>query len=56
MSNPFFKNKGPFLILNILNFLDIKNETKIKNVEVKDDCYGMAIFKGILDNNSISPT
>ena len=36
MSNPFFKNKGPFLILNILNFLDIKNETKITNVEVKD--------------------
>ena len=36
MQNPFFKNKGPFLILNILNFLNIKNETKITNVEVKD--------------------
>ena len=36
MYNPFFKNKGPFLILNILNFLDIKHETKINNVEVKD--------------------
>ena len=36
MSNPFFENKGPFLIQNILNILDIKNVTVINNVQVKD--------------------
>ena len=36
MLNPFFKNKGPFLILDILNFLEIKDVSLIKNVEIKD--------------------
>ena len=36
MPNPFFKNKGPFLILDILNFLEIKNVSLPKNVEIKD--------------------
>jgi len=36
MTNPFFKNKGPFLILDILNFLNIKTESLTTNVEVKD--------------------
>tara|TARA_Y100000766_G_C18837533_1_gene571252 strand:+ start:77 stop:1057 length:981 start_codon:yes stop_codon:yes gene_type:complete len=36
MSNPFFKNKGPFLILNILNLIDIKNEIVTTNVKVND--------------------
>ncbi len=36
MSNPFFENRGPFLIQNILNLLDIKNVTVNNNVQVKD--------------------
>ena len=36
MPNPFFKNRGPFLIQDILNFLNIKNESVTKNVEVND--------------------
>ena len=36
MSNPFFKNKGPFLILDILNFLETKTLSIKKNVEIKD--------------------
>ena len=36
MSNPFFKNRGPFLILNILNFLDIKTKSVKTDVEVRD--------------------
>jgi UDP-3-O-[3-hydroxymyristoyl] glucosamine N-acyltransferase len=36
MSNPFFKNRGPFLILDIINSLNIKNESVRLNVEVRD--------------------
>ena len=36
MSNPFFKNKGPFLIGDILNFLGIKNVSVETNIKVKD--------------------
>jgi UDP-3-O-[3-hydroxymyristoyl] glucosamine N-acyltransferase len=36
MSNPFFKNKGPFLFFDILNFLKIKIESVSANVEIKD--------------------
>ena len=36
MSNPFFKNKGPFLILNILDFLEIKNVSVKTNIEIRD--------------------
>ena len=36
MSNPFFKNKGPFLIVDILNFLNIKAEYVLMNAEVTD--------------------
>ncbi len=36
MPNPFFKNRGPFLIQDILNFLNIKNESVTKNFEVND--------------------
>jgi len=36
MSNPFFENKGPFLILDILNFLETKTLSIKKNVEIKD--------------------
>ena len=36
MSNPFFENHGPFLILDILNSLNIKTESVTSNVEVKD--------------------
>ena len=36
MSNPFFKNKGPFLILDILNFLETKTLSINKNVEIKN--------------------
>ena len=36
MSNPFFKNKGPFLILDILNFLETKTLSIKKNVEIKN--------------------
>ena len=36
MSNPFFKNRGPFLIFDILNFLKIKIESVSTNVEIKD--------------------
>ena len=36
MSNPFFKNRGPFLILDILNFLKIKTVSVLTNVEIKD--------------------
>jgi len=36
MSNPFFKNKGPFLILDILNFLATKTLSVKTNVEIKD--------------------
>ncbi|WP_440676264.1 UDP-3-O-(3-hydroxymyristoyl)glucosamine N-acyltransferase [Candidatus Pelagibacter sp. HIMB1593] len=36
MSNPFFKNRGPFFIQDILKFIDVKAENEIINVEVKD--------------------
>ena len=36
MTNPFFKNRGPFLILDILNFLNIKNELVKKNLLIRD--------------------
>jgi UDP-3-O-[3-hydroxymyristoyl] glucosamine N-acyltransferase len=36
MSNPFFENKGPFLILDILNFLETKTLSIKKNVEIKN--------------------
>ena len=36
MSNPFFKNRGPFLIRDILNFLDIKNVSVELDIKVKD--------------------
>ncbi|MDC0899323.1 UDP-3-O-(3-hydroxymyristoyl)glucosamine N-acyltransferase [Candidatus Pelagibacter sp.] len=36
MSNPFFKNHGPFLILDILNYLDIKTVSVSKNVKIND--------------------
>ena len=36
MYNPFFKNRGPFLIQDILNFLDIKTENVTTNFKVKD--------------------
>ena len=36
MSNPFFKNRGPFLIQDILKFLDVKARNETTNVDVKD--------------------
>jgi len=36
MSNPFFKNRGPFLIFDILNFLKINTSSVSTNVEIKD--------------------
>ena len=36
MSNPFFKNHGPFLILDILNYLEIKTVSVSKNVKIND--------------------
>ena len=36
MSNPFFKNRGPFLVQDILNILNIKTETVETNTKVKD--------------------
>ena len=36
MSNPFFKNRGPILIFDILNFLEIKTASVSTNVEIKD--------------------
>jgi len=36
MSNPFFKNRGPFLIFDILNFLKINTASVSTNVEIKD--------------------
>ena len=36
MSNPFFKNRGPFLVQDILNILNIKTETVESNTKVKD--------------------
>jgi UDP-3-O-[3-hydroxymyristoyl] glucosamine N-acyltransferase len=36
MSNPFFKNRGPILIFDILNFLKIKIVSVSTNVEIKD--------------------
>ena len=36
MSNPFFKNHGPFLILDILNYLEIKIVSVSKNVKIND--------------------
>ena len=36
MSNPFFKNHGPFKISEILNFLAIKNNDLNKNFEIQD--------------------
>jgi len=34
MSNPFFKNRGPFLIFDILNLLEIKTASVSTNVEI----------------------
>jgi UDP-3-O-[3-hydroxymyristoyl] glucosamine N-acyltransferase len=36
MSNPFFKNHGPFKISEILNFLGIENNDLNKNFEIHD--------------------
>jgi len=36
MSNPFFKNRGPFLIFDIINFLKINTVSVSTNVEIKD--------------------
>ena len=36
MSNPFFKNKGPFLISDILDILNIKTESVKMNVSIQD--------------------
>ena len=36
MSNPFFKNRGPLFIFDILNFLKIKNESTSTNFQVSD--------------------
>tara|TARA_Y100001970_G_C14074556_1_gene771273 strand:- start:51 stop:1031 length:981 start_codon:yes stop_codon:yes gene_type:complete len=36
MSNPFFKNQGPFNISDIINFLNIKNYKLIKDYEIND--------------------
>ena len=36
MSNPFFKNRGPFLIFDILNFLKINTSSVSTNAEIKD--------------------
>jgi UDP-3-O-[3-hydroxymyristoyl] glucosamine N-acyltransferase len=36
MFNPFFKNRGPFLILDILNFLETKTLSVATNVEIKN--------------------
>ena len=36
MPNSFFKNRGPFLVQDILNFLDIKTESVKSNIEIKD--------------------
>ena len=36
MVNPFFKNNGPFKILEIINFLNIKDNDLNKNIEIQD--------------------
>ena len=36
MFNPFFKNHGPFKINDVLDSLDLKIKTPIKNQEIKD--------------------
>ena len=36
MSNPFFKNKGPFLVIDIIDVLNIRNESVTKDAEVSD--------------------
>ncbi len=36
MSNPFFKNRGPFLIRDILKFLDITTQSIAINIELRD--------------------
>jgi UDP-3-O-[3-hydroxymyristoyl] glucosamine N-acyltransferase len=36
MSNPFFKNRGPFLIFDVLNILKINTVSVSTNVEIKD--------------------
>ena len=36
MSNPFFKNKGPFKIVKLLKFLSLKNINNFKNINIYD--------------------
>jgi UDP-3-O-[3-hydroxymyristoyl] glucosamine N-acyltransferase len=36
MSNPFFKNNGPFLILDLLDILDIKDHNVRANTKIND--------------------
>ena len=36
MTNPFFKNKGPFEINNLLKFAELKNIKKYKNLKIYD--------------------
>ena len=36
MSNPFFKNKGPFSVIDIIDVLNIRNESVTKDAEVSD--------------------
>ena len=39
MTNPFFKNKGPFEINNLLKFAELKNIQKYKNLKIYDVKY-----------------
>ena len=36
MTHPFFKNKGPFKINNLLNLSGIKSIKKFKNIKIFD--------------------
>ena len=36
MSNPFYENRGPFFIFDIINFLELKKELKTDNIPVID--------------------
>ena len=36
MSNPFFKNHGPFLVSDVLKIINVETNNVKKNAEVKD--------------------
>ena len=36
MSNPFFKNYGPFLVSDILKLINVETDNLKKDVELKD--------------------